>query len=471
LKNSLSLTLCSLQDAVAANPGAKTWGPGVQVVEELGSETNPWTWWYAPAAAAPLLSKKELEGLASGGFLAGDGTPKSKRMGKNARKAYGILVTKLRTGAKVVERSASQLQILTTRNQELEKQLRIAREANGAAFEMGTLLEQIRASFKVPNSPANFTFNRLKPRKLKSNAGIPTLMCSDWHWGEVVREEQVEFLNSYNLDIAKERATRTFETALEVLFHHQSGMSYDGMVVSFGGDMFSGNIHEELRATNERPIHECLLDLTETLSSSIVRLAGEFCGLYIPCVSGNHGRIDFRPTAKNASVDNYDYLLYRMVQLQVQARMGSKCNVNFDISPSLDTRYGVYNTTYLLTHGDQANSSTKSDDFWASMMRLASRKQERNARGRSAGFDYMTVGHFHKYGTVSNIIVNGSLKGYCEWTYKNNYSFERPIQALWITHPHHKVTSHIPIYGDEVILDASSSMPPITTSSGLRSQR
>lgn len=472
MKNSLSIILYAIQDSVSATLGVKTWAPDVQVIEEHGAGLNGHICWVSPQGTHPVLTEAEISDLHSGGYLLqADGLPESKRFGRNRRKAYGVFMAKLKRGALSVERSAGQLQIMTQRNKELEKELRIARETNGASFDMKNLLDQLRSAFKIKETTSNFDFKRAKPRKLKANAGVPTLMCSDWHWGEVVRPDRIEGLNEYNLAIARQRSTRVFETTLEVLFHHQSGMSYEAMVLSLGGDMLSGNIHEELRATNDKPIHECLLELAETLANAIVRIAAEFPGLYVPAVAGNHGRIDLKPTSKNASVDNYDTLLYGFVKLLVQGKMGTKCNVDFDIASGLDLHYAVYDTRYLLTHGDQINSSTNSDDFWASMTKIAARKNERSAIGVAGGFDYMTVGHFHKYGNVSNIIVNGSLKGYCEWVYKKNYSFERPIQALWITHPDQKIASHLPIYGDEPILDDRHNLPPITQSIGLRNRR
>lgn len=472
MKNSLSTILYALQDAVQTFPVVSVWGSGVQAIEEHGTGFHGHVIWVSPQGEHPILTTVEIAELQEGGYLLhSDGKPRSKLFGRLTRKAYGVLFAKLKRGAMAVERSATQVQILTTRNKDLEKELRIARETNGAAFDMNNFLGQVAAAFKVKPVKSTFDFKRLKPRKSKSNAGVPTLMCSDWHWGEVVQLERIDNLNEYNLAIAKERAARTFETSMEVLFHHQSGMSYEAMVLSLAGDMFSGIIHDELRATNDKPIHDCLVDLTETLANAIVMMAGEFPGIYVPAVAGNHGRIDLKPTSKNASVDNYDYLLYKMVELLVRSKMGDKCNVDFDIAPSLDLNYAVYSTRYLLTHGDQLNSSTNSDDFWASMMKMAARKNERSARGSQGPFDYMTVGHFHKYGTVGNILVNGSLKGYCEWVYKKNYSFERPTQALWITHPDHKITSHIPIYGDEPTLDNTHLSPPITSSRGLKQRR
>ena len=60
------------------------------------------------------------------------------------------------------------------------------------------------------------------------------------------------------------------------------------------------------------------------------------------------------------------------------------------------------------------------------------------ALGRS--FDVALMGHYHQYTHLSKVIVNGSLKGYCEWARSMRFSYENARQALWITHPEHGVT-------------------------------
>jgi len=52
-----------------------------------------------------------------------------------------------------------------------------------------------------------------------------------------------------------------------------------------------------------------------------------------------------------------------------------------------------------------------------------------------------------------------------------NFDFERPIQALWVTHPEHGIISHVPVYADEYTSDEMRNAPPITTSTALRRTR
>jgi hypothetical protein len=62
------------------------------------------------------------------------------------------------------------------------------------------------------------------------------------------------------------------------------------------------------------------------------------------------------------------------------------------------------------------------------------------------GYETMLLGHWHQLIQLERLIVNGSLKGYDEYAYSNNFGFEPPRQAMWITHPEHGITFSIPIY-------------------------
>ena len=60
----------------------------------------------------------------------------------------------------------------------------------------------------------------------------------------------------------------------------------------------------------------------------------------------------------------------------------------------------------------------------------------------------MLLGHWHQLIQLERLIVNGSLKGYDEYAYSNNFGFEPPRQALWLTHPEHGLTFSMPVYLD-----------------------
>ena len=473
MKNTLAIALATIEDIIAAQGGATTRFEGSAVAVTLTGEQGE-EQCFIKTPTYDHVDDEDVAAMAKAGVLLNDGEVFKKRFGRSkAVFVLGIDMDALRRAVRKEEIATSQAASVQDQNTRLKRELRISRKENESDRAMADLIRTIEEQLlkgRMPPKPPALVAASMQPKERKALAGIPTLMLSDWHWGEKVTPEQVEGLNKFDLAIANRRADRIFNSSMDLLFHHMSGQHYDGIIVKLGGDMLSGNIHEELRQTNDAPIHECVLTLAEKLTTHLMCIAGQFNWIYVPGVVGNHGRIDRKPTAKNAVMDNYDWLVYELVRQYVTGRMGDKCNVYFDISESLDLAYQVYGTRYLFTHGDQIKGGSGVGGFWPSMMKTAARKQERSVASGGTGFDYMTCGHFHKYGTIENIIVNGSLKGYDEWVYKMNFRYEQPIQALWVTHPTMGIIDHRPVYGDpapERDMDA----PIILVSDQLKSMR
>ena len=81
--------------------------------------------------------------------------------------------------------------------------------------------------------------------------GGPVAIWSDWHWGEVVSRDEVGGVNEFNSRVAKERAKRLVEITIDLCFNHmgRAKQKYPGIVICLGGDMITGDIHDELVAT------------------------------------------------------------------------------------------------------------------------------------------------------------------------------------------------------------------------------
>ena len=102
-----------------------------------------------------------------------------------------------------------------------------------------------------------------------------------------------------------------------------------------------------------------------------------------------------------------------------------------------DLMVDVQDTTYLLTHGDQAKGGGGIGGIWPPLMRMVARKRN------NVDFDSMVLGHFHQLimAPSSGFPLNGSLKGYDEYASIGNFAFEAPQQALWINVPEKGVSS------------------------------
>jgi predicted phosphodiesterase len=285
----------------------------------------------------------------------------------------------------------------------------------------------------------------LQSRKPSSKTlGIPTIFASDWHYGEKVFPAQIEYCNDYNLEIADRRIQNLVNNSIDILFNHLSNPHYEGLVFPLGGDMFSGDIHEELAKTNELPMFPTLLRLTGRLVWAIKVYADKFGKVFVPVVAGNHGRTTRKPTHKNRAFDNFDWMLGCMLARE----FANDKRVTVVVSDGTDINYSIYGHKYLLTHGDQFSGGDSIIGAIGPVTRGDSKKRNRESQiGRP--YDTMICGHFHQLVVMKKIVINGSLKGYDEYAYAHNFPFERPQQAMWLTHPEHGITFNMPIFVEE----------------------
>lgn len=319
---------------------------------------------------------------------------------------------------------------------QLEKDLKAATREQADTAALKRLIGTAALKLDELNAPA-WT---VKPRGL-SCPGVPTLQLSDFHWGERVFPKQVNNVNEYTVSIARDRLRYCVETAIHLCRILDRGMRYPGIVVPLGGDMVSGAIHEELRASNEIPTMPVVLDLVDNLAPAIRTLADTFGAVFLPCVSGNHGRDTLKIYAKGRNHTSFDWLLY---QFLARALAHDK-RVTFYIPEGSDAAYKVYGHSYLLTHGDQFRGGDGMIGALGPILRGDHKKRSRNAQV-GAEYDTMVLGHWHQRIQLTRVIVNSCLKGYDEYAFTNNFPFEQPSQNWWVTHPEHGITWDAPVY-------------------------
>lgn len=309
-------------------------------------------------------------------------------------------------------------------------------EANAVKIVLRSLAVEVdRAS--VP------AWSLAKPKEA-SGPGIPTLLLSDLHWGERVDPAQINSVNEYSLATARRRLRYTVANAVHLCEILDPKMRYPGIVVPLGGDMISGNIHEELTATNEINSMPAILDLYGELVAAIKVLAAAFGNVMLPCVSGNHGRDTRKIWSKDRHATSFDWLLFMFLAKYFE---GDK-RIQFRIPTGPDIGYSVYGYRYLLTHGDRlGHGGDGLIGFLGPVTRGDHKRRSRNAQVNQP-YDTLICGHWHQYAHLSRLIVNGSLKGYDEYAFTEAFSFEKPQQALWITHYRHGMTYRMPVLCD-----------------------
>lgn len=281
-------------------------------------------------------------------------------------------------------------------------------------------------------------------KKRDSSPGVPTIFLSDFHWGEVVDPDQIDGANDFTLSIARRRLKHTINTAVSLLRILDPKMRYPGVVVPLGGDMISGDIHEELSETNELPSIPTVLDLHDNLAPALSFLAETFGRVFVPCVTGNHGRTSLKPRFKNRARTSFDWMLYQFLV----RTLGNDKRITFFIPESPDARYRVAGVTYNLTHGDQFRAGDSIIGPLGPLMRGNQKKTAKQA-GLQRPYDVLLAGHWHQYIHLQRLIVNGSLKGYDEYADSWNFPVEAPQQAVWVTHPRLGINWRMPVLCDE----------------------
>lgn len=325
--------------------------------------------------------------------------------------------------------------------------LRLRRQRDDAVqqLQVATVeLDQARTALRFIESTQTASLEPpqwMSPARPRSTAATLALLLSDTHFDEVVNPDEVQGLNAYNRQIAVMRLQRWTGSVVKLARHYLSGVKFDGVVLMLGGDLFSGDIHEELSETNEDTMLGSLLFWSEQLAASVDLLAREFKHVHIVSVVGNHGRTSRKPRAKLRVRTNFDWLLSMMLA----RHFGGDKRVTFQIPESADCFFTVYGMGHLLTHGDQAKGGGGIGGIWPPIMRLRAQKAQRYlATGEN--FQTLWLGHWHQLIQTPSLIVNGSLKGVDEYSFVSNFSYEQPQQAFSVIAPDNGIVWQAPVF-------------------------
>lgn len=242
----------------------------------------------------------------------------------------------------------------------------------------------------------------LKPMKHSDMPGTPTVFLSDLHWAEVIDPKQINNVNQYNLEIANNRLKRLAERTMRLCEIISPTFAYPGIIVPLGGDMVSGNIHDELTATNEVNSMPTVLDLFGAIGTFIETLLTRFEHIFLPCVTGNHGRDTRKIWGKDRHATSFDWLLYCFLAKHFE----NNKRVTFHIPDGPDAYYKVYDHRYLLTHGDQFRGGDGMIGALGPILRGDHKKRSRNSQIHME-YDTLLMGHWHQLIQLQRLIVNG----------------------------------------------------------------
>ncbi len=276
---------------------------------------------------------------------------------------------------------------------------------------------------------------------LRDNVGIAVAQLTDTHFDEIVNPDEVGYINAYNREIAEIRFKRWVEKVIILSRDYVQGVEVEGLFIPATGDLLSGDIHEELRNSNEDLLYASADHWIDQIIAAIGTLSEEFKKVHVGAVVGNHGRSTLKPVFKGRARSNIEWLIWR----QIARYFENDENITIQVADSMDLVVPIYNTKYLLTHGDQFKGGSGIAGAYSPLSLGVHRKSMRQSFTEE-GMDHMVMGHFHQLFNLPGLTVGGSMKGYDEYAYGLNLRPEKAQQAFWVTTPEHGPTIHAAVH-------------------------
>lgn len=254
---------------------------------------------------------------------------------------------------------------------------------------------------------------------------------TDWHIGKVVSPSEIEDFNEFNLKIARKRITgKLLPKILEWVETHRSAYTLDECVILFTGDPISGDIHDELKVTNEFPAPVQCVEAGYLFADAVAMISPHFKTVRVEFITlDNHSRLTKKAQFSQGGYNSLSYVVAKIAS----ERLAQFSNVIFNIYPQIMKVIEVRGTRYLCTHGHQIRG-------WAGFPYYGiDRETSREAKARinmpeEKRFHKVCLGHWHSPLNHQHWVIGGSLSGTDEYDHGNGRHAE-PIQTAWINHP------------------------------------
>lgn len=317
---------------------------------------------------------------------------------------------------------------------------------------------------------------RLQPKFMRNGDGkgkgrqAVVLHLSDLHVGETVNKEEVAGVNSYDIDTARKRIGRLFETAsiLMTSAWPASDGAPERVNVLLGGDLISGHgLHPEHAETDGGTAFEQVKFAADYISAGVLRLHMALAERFkkpvgIDCISvaGNHGRSTFgKPRTKLVSLQSYDTLVADFVE----ASLRHVPTIRHFQPRGFDAYFDVAGWPALLTHGDRMGSGGGTG-FIGPMATIIKghRKIVDTEYRQRRPVRWVFSGHFHTTGVTPFGFANGSGVGFGEFAKSIRADPEPAQQNLVVFHERYGMLRWMPIamgaIDEGTIYDGSHSM-------------
>lgn len=291
-------------------------------------------------------------------------------------------------------------------------------------------------------------------RKKVANPIVHVSHWCDWHEGAVQHSDEIEGFNEFTPELLRYRLRNCILDQLEWVELHRKNYQIDVSHDLFTGDLISGDIHEELRRTNEYPVPVQAIKAGDLVAEVVAMKAPHYKKVVVDFVTAdNHSRLTHKPQSSEAGLNCWGYVTAH----HAQARLANFSNVEFNIHPVIQKVVTVSRRRYLLTHGDRIRGWSGFPYY--GIERKAGREAVRRMRKILAdtdmvarkggdydpsllldkdrvGYHRMIMGHWHAPMAHPWFWIGGSASGTTAYDHQEGREAE-PTQCAWFVHPFH----------------------------------
>jgi hypothetical protein len=182
--------------------------------------------------------------------------------------------------------------------------------------------------------------------------------------------------------------------------------SCDDTYLALNGDIVSGDIHDELRETNDGGLRAQCDAAVAAIMPGIKALADATPGvLHVVCIGGNHGRLTHKQHIKNGNQHSVEHIgVYDPLRRYI-GDMGGK--IAWHIPPAERFILDVHGFRVSQQHGTMIRSQGGIGGTLVPMTRWVTRD---NAA------DLYLFGHFHEADAYGKVVKNGATIGSSAYT-------------------------------------------------------
>jgi len=282
--------------------------------------------------------------------------------------------------------------------------------------------------------------SKLAPDRQKGGGRRAVLLhISDIQYGEKIDAEEMDGVNSYDIEIANKRIARYFQKAHRFMTELWQGKPPVEIVILLNGDMVSGALHHELDRTDEaRPLLAAKL-VSQQLIAGVSLLLSMGIPIRVINTPGNHGRMTIKPESKDHVLQNLDTL----VGWFIETAFSGNPLVQVTYTKSIDALFSIFSFPMLATHGDRMGSKGGQGFLGATATILRGHfKLMSDYAARGIHLYKIFTGHYHTPAVTVVGHANNTMAGASQYSRDGRMSVTPASQDYFVIEETHGLIEH-----------------------------